>query len=67
MALVELCYPLVLIFMGNMVGSDERNDCLASSLSDYCFESHNCDVHLQRVMNCLLLMNKRQLALPLVE
>lgn len=47
--------------------SDEMNDCLASSLSDYSFESHHHDVHLQRVMNCLLLMNKRQLALPPVE
>lgn len=47
--------------------SDERNDCLASSLSDYSFESHNHDVHLQRVMNCLLLRNSRQCDLPLVE
>lgn len=47
--------------------SDEKNDCLASSLRDYSFESHNPDVHLQRVMFCLLLRKKRQLALPLVE
>lgn len=48
-----------------MVGRDEKNDCLASSLSDCNFESHNPDVHLQMVMNCFLLRKKREPALPL--
>lgn len=47
--------------------SDENSDHLAASSSNHNIESHNHNLHLQRVMNSHLLRNKRKPALSFVE